>query len=183
MRQSNTVTHSHPEILGGTPVFVGTRVPVRSLFDYVEGGETLDEFLRQFPSVKREQAIVLDEWFTLGLRGTRSNDYTATDLFIAEKYTTWRDSRADRREPHPFYSIPMLTLYGIAFSGVAIGVAQACLAEFMKLAEVKKGGGPFAGVTATLSQNAAVRVEVARQHAKFRSARAFTFSCRTRASQ
>ena len=57
MRQSNTVTHSHPEILGGTPVFVGTRVPVRSLFDYVEGGDTLDEFLRQFPSVKREQAI------------------------------------------------------------------------------------------------------------------------------
>jgi uncharacterized protein (DUF433 family) len=51
------VWHSNPEILGGTPVFVGTRVPVQSLFDYLEGGETLDEFLRQFPSVKREQAI------------------------------------------------------------------------------------------------------------------------------
>ena len=51
------VVHSDPEILGGTPVFVGTRVPVKSLFDYLEGGETLDEFLRQFPSVKREQAI------------------------------------------------------------------------------------------------------------------------------
>ncbi|MGB4877214.1 MAG: DUF433 domain-containing protein, partial [Candidatus Competibacter sp.] len=51
----------HPEILSGVPVFVGTRVPVRSLFDYLEGGETLEEFLRQFPSVKREQAIaVLD---------------------------------------------------------------------------------------------------------------------------
>ena len=46
-----------PDILGGTPVFVGTRVPVKSLFDYLEGGETLDEFLHQFPSVKREQAI------------------------------------------------------------------------------------------------------------------------------
>ena len=56
-----TVVHSDPEILGGTPVFVGTRVPVQSLFDYLEGGETLDEFLHQFPSVKREQAIaVLD---------------------------------------------------------------------------------------------------------------------------
>jgi uncharacterized protein (DUF433 family) len=55
------VTHRHPDILSGTPVFVGTRVPVRSLFDYLEGGDTLDEFLRQFPSVKREQAItVLD---------------------------------------------------------------------------------------------------------------------------
>jgi uncharacterized protein (DUF433 family) len=53
----NLVTHRHPDILGGTPVFTGTRVPVRSLFDYIEGGETLDEFLHQFPSVKREQAI------------------------------------------------------------------------------------------------------------------------------
>ncbi len=55
------VTHRHPEILSGTPVFVGTRVPVRSLFDYLEGGDTLEEFLRQFPSVSREQTIaVLD---------------------------------------------------------------------------------------------------------------------------
>lgn len=52
-----TVIHSDPEILGGTPVFSGTRVPVQSLFDYLEGGETLDEFLHQFPSVKRDQAL------------------------------------------------------------------------------------------------------------------------------
>jgi len=51
------VVHSDPEILGGTPVFVGTRVPAQTLFDYLEGGETLDEFLRQFPSVTREQAF------------------------------------------------------------------------------------------------------------------------------
>lgn len=56
-----SITQRHPEILSGIPVFVGTRVPVRSLFDYLEGGDTLEEFLRQFPSVKREQAIaVLD---------------------------------------------------------------------------------------------------------------------------
>ena len=54
---AKTVVHSDPEILGGTPVFVGTRVQVQSLFDYLEGGETLDEFLRQFPSVKRKQAL------------------------------------------------------------------------------------------------------------------------------
>lgn len=58
------ITHSDPEILGGIPVFAGTRVPVRSLFDYLEGGETLEEFLHQFPSVKREQTIaVLDAAF------------------------------------------------------------------------------------------------------------------------
>lgn len=51
------IIHIDPQILGGTPVFVGTRVPAQSLFDYLEGGETLDEFLRQFPSVKREQAL------------------------------------------------------------------------------------------------------------------------------
>ncbi len=54
---SKTVLHSDPEILGGTPVFVDTRVPVQSLFDYLEGGETLDEFLRQFPSVERGQIL------------------------------------------------------------------------------------------------------------------------------
>lgn len=51
------ILHSDPDILGGTPVFVGTRVPVKSLFDYLEAGDTLDEFLQQFPSVKRDQAI------------------------------------------------------------------------------------------------------------------------------
>ena len=51
------VIHTDPNILSGTPVFVGTRVPAQSLFDYLEGGDTLDEFLRQFPSVTREQAI------------------------------------------------------------------------------------------------------------------------------
>lgn len=51
------VIHTDPEILSGTPVFVGTRVPAQSLFDYLEGGDTLDEFLRQFPSVTRAQAV------------------------------------------------------------------------------------------------------------------------------
>ncbi|HEX4643011.1 MAG TPA: DUF433 domain-containing protein [Candidatus Acidoferrales bacterium] len=46
-----------PEILGGTPVFRGTRVPLQALFDYLEGGESLEEFLEGFPSVSREMAI------------------------------------------------------------------------------------------------------------------------------
>ena len=53
---SKSVVSIDDEVLGGTPVFVGTRVPLQSLFDYLEGGETLDEFLRQFPSVSKEQA-------------------------------------------------------------------------------------------------------------------------------
>jgi uncharacterized protein (DUF433 family) len=52
------IVHRDPDILGGMLVFRGTRVPMRSLFDYLEGGDTLDEF-RQFPSVRREQAVSL----------------------------------------------------------------------------------------------------------------------------
>ena len=59
MMQLEQIVHRDPEILGGTPVFRGTRVPIRSLFDYLEGGDTLDEFLRQFRSGRREQAIAL----------------------------------------------------------------------------------------------------------------------------
>ena len=51
------VVHRDPEILLGTPVFVGTRVPVKILFDYLEAGDSLEVFLDEFPSVTREQAV------------------------------------------------------------------------------------------------------------------------------
>jgi uncharacterized protein (DUF433 family) len=47
----------NPDILGGTPVFRGTRVPIRALFDYLEGGDTLEDFLAGFPTVSREVAV------------------------------------------------------------------------------------------------------------------------------
>jgi uncharacterized protein (DUF433 family) len=53
----SSVVHSNPEILGGTPVFVGTRVPVQALIDYIEGGHSLNEFLDDFPTVTRDVAI------------------------------------------------------------------------------------------------------------------------------
>jgi uncharacterized protein (DUF433 family) len=52
-----SVVHCDPEILGGTPVFRGTRVPVKNLLDYLAAGDSLDQFLDAFPSVKREQAV------------------------------------------------------------------------------------------------------------------------------
>jgi uncharacterized protein (DUF433 family) len=57
MSDQPQVVQSDPEILGGTPVFAGTRVPAKTLFDYLEGGETIDRFLDQFPSVSRAQAV------------------------------------------------------------------------------------------------------------------------------
>jgi len=53
---ADSVITSSPAILGGAPVFSGTRVPVRALFDYLEAGQSLDEFLDDFPTVSREQA-------------------------------------------------------------------------------------------------------------------------------
>lgn len=52
-----SVVHSDPDILGGTPVFIGTRVPVQTLIDYLEGGQTIMEFLDDFPTVSQEQAV------------------------------------------------------------------------------------------------------------------------------
>ncbi len=56
-----TVISVDKDVQGGTPCFTGTRVPVSSLFDHLEGGYTIDYFLSQFPSVKREQVIALLE--------------------------------------------------------------------------------------------------------------------------
>ena len=57
MTLTSSVVHSDPDILGGTPVFVGTRVPVHTLLDYLSAGDPLDEFLDHFPTVSREQAV------------------------------------------------------------------------------------------------------------------------------
>jgi uncharacterized protein (DUF433 family) len=51
------VIHRDPEIQGGVPVFYGTRVPVKNLFDYLEAGDSIDDFLKSFPSVTREQTV------------------------------------------------------------------------------------------------------------------------------
>jgi uncharacterized protein (DUF433 family) len=57
MGEQSRFVHSDPQIMSGAPVFVGTRVPVQNLIDYLEGGETIDDFLEGFPSVSREQVI------------------------------------------------------------------------------------------------------------------------------
>ena len=61
MANLNSIVHSDPEIHSGDPVFVGTRVPVRTRLDYIEGGDSLEVFLENFPSVTREQAVAFLE--------------------------------------------------------------------------------------------------------------------------
>jgi uncharacterized protein (DUF433 family) len=60
MPDRNVISRS-PDILGGTPVFQGTRVPVRTLIDYLESGDRMEDFLREYPSVSKEQAIEVME--------------------------------------------------------------------------------------------------------------------------
>jgi uncharacterized protein (DUF433 family) len=64
MSETSSIVRRDPDVLGGTPVFAGTRVPIRILFEYLAAGDTLDEFLDAFPSVKREHAAAV-----LGLAG------------------------------------------------------------------------------------------------------------------
>lgn len=59
--KSKAVVVVDPDIMSGTPCFAGTRVPARTLFDYLEGADSLDDFLEDFPTVSREQAIALLE--------------------------------------------------------------------------------------------------------------------------
>ena len=60
----NALVTSSTDVLGGTPVFAGTRVPVQTLVEYLEGGETIDDFLEGFPTVRREQVIAFLEQAT-----------------------------------------------------------------------------------------------------------------------
>jgi len=55
--RTNRIVSASPDVMGGTPVFAGTRVPVQTLIDYLEGGDSIDEFLAGFPSVGREQIV------------------------------------------------------------------------------------------------------------------------------
>jgi len=72
------IIHRDPEIMSGTPVFVGTRVPVYNLFDYLEAGDSLEKFLASFPSVRREQAIAALELAKEAVTQLASSDRRVT---------------------------------------------------------------------------------------------------------
>ncbi len=74
MQGSRNVVEIDPEIMSGTPVFTGTRVPLYNLFDYLEAGDSLDKFLASFPSVTREQAIAALELAREAVAGVAGSD-------------------------------------------------------------------------------------------------------------
>ena len=76
MEDLKGIVHSDSEIMGGTPVFVGTRVPLQNLVDALEGGESIDDFLEGFPSVARSQAIAVIEAGQLKMLETVGHAHT-----------------------------------------------------------------------------------------------------------
>jgi alkylation response protein AidB-like acyl-CoA dehydrogenase len=117
----------------------------------------------------KERAVWTDIWHTLGLRGTGSNQYEVKDLFVPDAYTTWRDQPSDRTDDGPLYDIPLLTLYGIGFCGVGLGLARASLDAFMTLAAGKTGR---AG-RGVMRDNPVIQSEVAKVSGGLHAARAF----------
>ncbi len=135
---------------------------------------------RQGPDGKRVErtmifpkasAVVTDVWQVMGLRGTGSDNYAVTDLFVPEAYSFTRESADDRRERGPLYRFTSLNIFGFAFAGVALGIARAMLEDFKRLAQAKK---PHAS-TKLLRDNAAIQSQVAVAEARLRSSRAFLF--------
>jgi alkylation response protein AidB-like acyl-CoA dehydrogenase len=115
------------------------------------------------------EARLLDEsWNVIGLRGTASDAYTVTNLFVSEPFTSTREDPALRREPGRLYAFTVQGLYAVGAAGVALGLARAMLDAFIALARRKtpRALGPLAG-------NAAVQSGVARAEAKLGAAHAY----------
>ncbi len=115
-----------------------------------------------------EQAELLDNWDTIGLRGTASESYTVHDLFVAEAFSSTREQPELRREPGPLYAFIQQGLYAVGVAGVALGIAGAMLAGFVDLAGRKAPRG-----RPRLADTATVQAGVAQGQAKLGAARAY----------
>ena len=114
------------------------------------------------------QASLLDTWNTIGLRGTGSDSYSVTDLFVPDAYSTTREEPDLRREPGPLYAFTMQGLYAVGVAGVALGTARAMLDGFIELAGSKAPRG-----LARLADSPVVQADVAKAEARLGAARAY----------
>jgi len=116
----------------------------------------------------RSRADIRSGWEVIGLRGTGSDGYAVTDLFVPDAFTVCRDRAECRREPGPLYRFSTTNLYGSAFGAVALGIARGALDALIALANVKT---PSA-TTRMLRDSPVVQTQVALGEAKLRAARA-----------
>jgi len=115
-----------------------------------------------------ENAVLLDNWDPIGLRGTASESYTVEDLFVSEEFTGTREDPSLRREPGPLYAFPQQTMYSVGIASVALGIARGMLDAFVELALRKTPRG-----TGRLADNAVIQAEVARAEARLGAARLY----------
>jgi len=117
----------------------------------------------------KSKATVRDVWQVMGLKGTGSDSYTVTDLFVPARYTFTREAAAERRETGPLYRFTTYQIYGAAFAGVALGIARATLDAFIQMAGTKV---PMLG-SKPLRDNPVVQSKVAVAEAQWQSSRAY----------
>jgi alkylation response protein AidB-like acyl-CoA dehydrogenase len=115
-----------------------------------------------------ENAVLLDTWDTIGLRGTASDSYTVEDLFVPEAFIGTREEPEGRRDPGPLYAFPMQGLYAVGVAGVALGTAGAMLDDFKTLAGEKTPRG-----RPRLADSAAIQSGVAHAEVRLGAARAY----------
>lgn len=128
-------------------------------------GKPLDRTML-FP---KSSATVRDVWQVVGLRGTGSDTYTVTDLFVPARYAYTRESIADRRESGPLYRFSNYQIFGASFAGVALGIARATLDAFVAMAATKV---PMLA-SKPLQDNAVIQSQVAWTESRLQSSRAF----------
>jgi alkylation response protein AidB-like acyl-CoA dehydrogenase len=117
----------------------------------------------------KSKAAIRDVWQVMGLKGTGSDSYTVTDLFVPARYTFTRELASERRESGPLYRFTTYQIYGSAFAAVALGIGRATLDAFMQMATTKV---PMLG-SKPLRDNPVVQSKVAVAEAQWQSSRAY----------
>ncbi len=132
-----------------------------------DGGEILRTLL--FP---KSDATMTDIWHVVGLRGTGSDRYSVSDLFIPEGYTVVRDPEIAPRQPGRLYCFSSSNMYASGVAGVALGIARGMIADFTELATEKVPRG----ARQRLCENQVIQMQLAQAEARLGSARAFLLS-------
>ena len=127
----------------------------------------------------REKATFHDVWNVMGLRGTASDTFEVTDLFVPEDETADRDNYSECRETGSLYRCSTSLAYGVGFSALQLGIARAMLDELRKLAMTKTPRG----ATSSLRESPVFQTQLARLEARYRAARAYLHSAAYDADQ
>ena len=158
----------YPRSVGGDEVAPATYIDAVGELARADGSLRLNDAGR--PTVRTwlfpvEQAVLLNNWDPIGLRGTASESYMVEDLFVPEEFTGTREDPSLRREPGALYAFPQQTLYSVGIASVALGIARGMLDAFVELASRKTPRG-----TGRLADNSVIQAKVAHAEARLGAA-------------